>query len=137
MSGETSFAFHHVGIVTQQFEQSIALYEQLGAVLTGDFQDPIQKARIGLMKAEASPLVEIICPESDDSPAAGWVRRIQAGPYHTCYEVPDIHVCIARFRKSGFWLLSEPVPAVAFAMRQVAFLWSPTIGLLELLEGSE
>ena len=39
------------------------------------------------------------------------------------------------FKTNGFAALHEPVPAVAFDMRPIVFLWSAEVGLLELLQG--
>jgi methylmalonyl-CoA/ethylmalonyl-CoA epimerase len=79
-------------------------------------------------------MIELVSPLAPDSPAAGWVKRIKVGPYHTCYEVRSMASAIAGLRDDGFAPVSEPVPAVAFEMRLVAFLWSAAAGLVEVLE---
>ena len=73
-------------------------------------------------------------PDGSDSPAASWIQRIQAGPYHTCYEVDDLEAVMAFLRCQRLFPVLGPLPAVAFNKRRVVFLWSDRSGLIELLE---
>jgi methylmalonyl-CoA/ethylmalonyl-CoA epimerase len=132
-SGVTGLSFHHVGVVTKDLIASKAFYERLGYEASKQYDDPVQKVSIIFMRREAPPLIELIVPTQADSPAAGWLKRIKAGPYHTCYEVADLSSGIEFLKESGFTPLHEPVPAVAFDMRLIVFLWSPDVGLVELL----
>lgn len=128
--------FHHVGVITGNLEESITLYESLRYSSSVIFADPAQKARIVLMERGNEPIVELIAPDSSDSPAASWVQRIKAGPYHTCYEVDDLEAVMAFLRRQRLFPVFGPIPAVAFNMRRVVFLWSDKSGLIELLEAS-
>jgi methylmalonyl-CoA/ethylmalonyl-CoA epimerase len=132
--GVTSLSFHHVGVVTKDLAASSAFYERLGYEASQRFEDPTQKVSIVFMRRSDSPLMELIVPTEPDSPAAGWLKRIKAGPYHTCYEVADLAAGIELLSSSGFTALHEPVPAVAFDMRPIVFLWSNDVGLIELLQ---
>jgi methylmalonyl-CoA/ethylmalonyl-CoA epimerase len=126
--------FHHVGVITGSLEESMTLYASLGYSSSVIYTDPAQKARIVLMQRESEPIVELITPESSDSPAASWIQRIQAGPYHTCYEVDDLEAVMALLRRQRFFPVFGPVPAVAFNMRRVVFMWSDKSGMIELLD---
>jgi methylmalonyl-CoA/ethylmalonyl-CoA epimerase len=130
----TRLGFHHVGVVTKELQRSTQIYEQLGYVASQRYDDPLQKVAIVLLSRPGSPTIELILPTTADSPAAGWLKRIKAGPYHTCYEVADIAEATRFLQPLGFVPLGEPVPAVAFGMRPVLFLWSTEVGLLELLQ---
>jgi Glyoxalase/Bleomycin resistance protein/Dioxygenase superfamily len=129
--------FHHIGVITQYLEDSIVLYSGIGYSSSDMYHDPIQKARIVLMRRNHEPVIELVSPQSPDSPAASWVRRIGAGPYHTCYEVDDMESAAAFFRSTRHFPVLGPVPAVAFDMRQILFLWSNATGLIELIESGE
>jgi catechol 2,3-dioxygenase-like lactoylglutathione lyase family enzyme len=126
--------FHHVGIITGNLEESIALYASLKYSVSIIYADPIQKARIVLMQREHEPIIELISPDGPESPAASWVQRIQAGPYHTGYEVDDVEAAIAFLRHQRLFPVLGPVPAVAFNMQRVVFLWGSKCGLIELLD---
>lgn len=125
---------HHVGVITGNLEGSIHFYTSLGYAASAIHADPMQKARIVLMQRAHEPLVELITPDSPDSPSAKWIQRIVVGPYHTCYEVDDLEAMIAFLRGHRLFPVIKPVPAVAFNMRRIVFLWGESSGLLELLE---
>jgi methylmalonyl-CoA/ethylmalonyl-CoA epimerase len=125
---------HHVGVITGNLEGSINFYTSLGYAASAIYADPLQKARIVLMQRAHEPLVELIVPDSPDSPAASWIQRIMVGPYHTCYEVDDLEAIVAFLRRHSLFPVIKPVPAVAFDMRRIVFLWGENSGLLELLE---
>jgi methylmalonyl-CoA/ethylmalonyl-CoA epimerase len=129
-----SVKLHHVGIVTQHFLECIQLYQTLGYSKSTVVYDPLQKASIALMERKGEPLIEIIAPEHEQSPAYQWLKRIKAGAYHICYETPALTEAIALLREQGFMALTEPVPAVAFENRRIVFLWSVLTGLVELVE---
>src|SRR5262245_6884668 len=129
---------HHIGVITANLEAAIAFYSSFRYSSSDIYLDPVQKARIVLMQhRRREPLIELVCPETRDSPAAKWVQRIQAGPYHLCYEAANLEDAIKFLRGQYHFPVLGPVPAVAFDMRRVAFLWSPNSGLLELLESSK
>ena len=133
----STLVFHHVGVVTTQLTKSARFYEALGYRASRVFEDPLQRVAIILMEREGSPIIELITPADEKSPAQGWLKRIESGPYHTCYETPELPAAIEALKRQGAMALSAPVPAVCFGGRRVVFLWSDTVGLLELLEANE
>jgi hypothetical protein len=50
--------------------------------------------------------------------------------------VPDLPRYLERARQNRCVLLGEPVPAVAFGGRRIAWLYTPTKHLIELLEAA-
>ena len=125
---------HHVGVITGNLEGSMHFYTSVGYAASTIYADPIQKARIALMQKTREPLVELIAPDSAESPAASWIQRITVGPYHMCYEVDDLEAMMAFLRSHRLFPVIKPVPAVAFNMRRIVFLWGESSGLFELLE---
>jgi methylmalonyl-CoA/ethylmalonyl-CoA epimerase len=134
---EGSFRFHHIGVVTGNLAGSISFYAALGYCPSKVHVDPIQKSEIVLLERAEGPIVELIHPQGPDSPAAGWLKRIQCGPYHLCYEVPSLPDAMGRLRAEGLVAVTQTAPAVAFGMRLVCFLWSSKSGLIELLEAQQ
>lgn len=126
--------FHHVGVVTADVAASREFYAALGYTASQDYDDPYQQATIVLLRAKHGPIVELVKPNNLQSPAAGWVDRIKAGPYHTCYEVKEIAQTMPQFKEFKVVRVSPIVPAVAFGMRKIVFLWGKQCGLIELLE---
>ena len=126
---------HHVGIVTKDLPKCMKVYEALGYTDVKIVDDPIQMASIALMQREGEPLIELIAPAGEQSPAWKWLERITAGAYHICYEAPSLDEAIPFMKERGFSVIMKPVPAIAFENRRVTFLWSTLTGLVELVEG--
>ena len=132
-----AFRVHHLGVAVGDFEKAVAFYSQvLGfQVLSGPFDDPIQKVRLGFLGAVADGalVIEIICPLDHSSPVNGYLAK-EIGAYHVCYEVADLESALGELRNKGCLVISKPVPAVAFGGRLIAWCFTPTKQLIELLE---
>jgi methylmalonyl-CoA/ethylmalonyl-CoA epimerase len=125
--------FHHVGLACRDLDQTTAVQALAGYRPEGGiFEDPLQKARLRFLVGGGSRL-ELLTPMSEDSPVAKVLAR-GARLYHQAYEVADLEAGIAALRARGFKLTCPPTPAVAFAMRRIAFLMAPTLDLFELIE---
>jgi methylmalonyl-CoA/ethylmalonyl-CoA epimerase len=129
------FAFHHVGIAVRDLAKSIPVYESLFEyrLTSGPFDDPIQNVSVCfLSRGEGDAALELVAPLGPNSPVDRLLKK-GGGPYHICYEVPDINLAVTDLVSKGSMLLSGPVPAVAFEMREIAWLMTEA-GLIELLQ---
>ena len=126
---------HHVGVVVPSIEKAL---EQYRAVLQMEpiapaVYDPAQDANLIMLEVPGGgPGLELIEPASEASPIARQARR--GGLAHICYEVADIEAEVSRQRRAGALTVREPVPAVLFGGRRVAFLYLRTQHLIELVE---
>jgi methylmalonyl-CoA/ethylmalonyl-CoA epimerase len=77
--------------------------------------------------------MELVAPLGPESPIDRILKR-GGGTYHVCYEVPDINAAIAHLVGQGSFLISGPVPAVAFEMREIAWLMTEVNLLVELVQ---
>ena len=134
---EALFGFHHLGIAVANLGTAIPVYEKLLGykLVSGPFDDPIQKVSVCFLQRSVSGdiLIELVAPGAEQSP----IQRILAkggGPYHTCYQVAEMEASLAHLTKNGCLVVSNPVPAVAFGNRRIAWLFTPTRHLLEVLE---
>lgn len=101
---------NHVGIATPSIERSVETYRTLlGAEAIGaPFDLTAQGVRVCFIDAPNTQ-VELIQPYDESSPIAGFLRRNPAGgQHHVCFEVPDIHVAVARLTAQGATVLGEP-----------------------------
>jgi methylmalonyl-CoA/ethylmalonyl-CoA epimerase len=114
----------HVGLVVASIEAAAPGVE---AVF-----DPLQKVRVAFVTLNGVPL-ELVEPAGDDSPVANSLRKGNK-LVHLCYNVPDLDAATRAARAAGFFPLANPVPAVAFGGRRIAWVYSKTFGLVELLE---
>ncbi len=136
-------AFHHIGVAVRDIAAALPHYESIfGLRLTdGPYDDPIQKVRVAFLKRDpgapnaADPCIELVEPLSPDAPVNRYLAK-DAGAYHLCYEVAALEETISTMRTQGCLLIAPPAPAVAFGGRRIAWLFTPTRQLVELLERS-
>jgi methylmalonyl-CoA/ethylmalonyl-CoA epimerase len=131
------FEFHHFGVAVRKLEEAIPIFGNLfGYKLTsGPFDDPIQNVSVCfLSRGDRDPVLELVAPLGPNSPIDRTLKK-GGGIYHICYQVTDIRGAIEHLTGHGSFLLSGPVPAVAFGMREIAWLMTEADLLVELLEG--
>lgn len=135
MSG--TFIFHHVGVAVPDMEQAIEFYLKTFRfrVTSGPFEDPIQKVKVCFLGDAGNSMthIELISPLGSESPVTSYLTK-GIGAYHVCYEVTDITQTLQELRSQGCLVISKPVPAVAFGGRKIAWCFTPTNQLVELLE---
>jgi methylmalonyl-CoA/ethylmalonyl-CoA epimerase len=130
------FIFHHVGVAVRDLETANQILENLFGykLISGPFDDPIQKVSVSfLSRGEGDPVIELVAPLGPDSPVRRTLEK-GGGTYHVCYEVQDINAAIAHLVDQGSFLLSGPVPAVAFEGKEIAWLMTGAKLLVELVQ---
>jgi len=131
-----NFILHHVGVAVRSLTEAIPMYKSLFGyeVVSGPFDDPIQKVSVCfLSRGEGDPQIELVAPLGPNSPIDRTLQK-GGGPYHMCYQVPDIHAAIAHLVAQRSKLISGPVAAVAFDMREIAWLMTKAKLLVELVQ---
>jgi methylmalonyl-CoA/ethylmalonyl-CoA epimerase len=130
------FPIHHIGIAVWNLESALRNYETLldYRLIAGPVSDPIQNVSVCfLSRGEEDTVLELVAPLGPDSPVDRTLKK-GGGPYHICYQVSDINAAIRHFTGQGSLLLSGPVPAVAFEMREIAWLMTESHLLVELVQ---
>ncbi len=95
--------------------------------------DPLQNVRVGFVELNGV-LCELVEPVDERSPVNGYLKQSKVSLYHLCFEVPDLERALQHARRHGFHTLGRPKPAAAFEGRRIAWVFSPVLGLFELLE---
>jgi methylmalonyl-CoA/ethylmalonyl-CoA epimerase len=130
------FVFHHIGVAVQDLSAAIPIYKALFGyeLRSGPFEDPIQRVSVCfLSREEGDTVIELVAPLGTNSPIDRTLKK-GGGPYHVCYQVRDLDAAIGHLVAKGSFLLSGPVPAVAFSMRRIAWLMTEGNLLVELLQ---
>jgi methylmalonyl-CoA/ethylmalonyl-CoA epimerase len=130
------FTFHHVGVAVRTLEAAVPIYKNLFDynLVSGPFDDPIQKVSVCfLSRGAGDATIELVAPLTPDSPIALTLKK-GGGTYHICYQVPNISAAINHLTERGSFLLSGPVSAVAFEMREIAWLMTESNLLVELIQ---
>jgi methylmalonyl-CoA/ethylmalonyl-CoA epimerase len=128
--------FHHVGVVVQDIDAQRQFYvESLGyTVRTEVIHDPLQGAFVQFLALPgADHYVELVAP---DGPESKLVRASRRGLplHHLCYATPAIEASLRSLAAAGALVFQEPVPAVAFGGRRIAWLANEAGLLIELVE---
>lgn len=139
MSAATStprLALHHTGLLVQDVALAAQHYaEVLGYRVESEaIDDPVQTARVQFLRLPgAAHWLELVAPLGPESKLANALTK-GGGLNHLCYEVADIVAATEHFHAAGCMVISEPVAAVAFPGRRIAWLMDRQRFLFELLE---
>jgi methylmalonyl-CoA/ethylmalonyl-CoA epimerase len=129
----------HIGIAVDSITAAEKFYKEFLnlKLVDGPFDDPVQKVRVAFYSNSgfAGFEIELIEPLSDDSPGAKIIADTKrSSAYHMCIEVDNLQTTLENIRKDGGIVVSQPVPAVAFDGRRIAWVFTKTRHLLEILE---
>jgi methylmalonyl-CoA/ethylmalonyl-CoA epimerase len=131
-----SLRLHHVGIVVHNINTAADDYvRRLGYELRSEtLHDPTQTAYVQFLGLPGDPsLLELVSPDGPQSRLATALSK-GGGLHHLGYATPRIESTCRDWRAAGFFLIHDPVPAVAFCGRRIAWLMSPDHVLVELVE---
>lgn len=132
------FKLRHVGVAVKSLEPTTdALSSLFGyRVVSGPFDDPIQKVTVNfLAKSDQDAAeIELIAPLTEDSPITSILAKGGGSAYHLCFETSDLDQAIIHAQNNGCILLGQPAPATAFQGRRIAWIYTSSRQLFELVE---
>ena len=135
---ELGFKLRHVGVAVPSLGPTTdALSTLFGyRVVSGPFDDPIQKVSVNFLTQSDKDVaeIELIAPLTEDSPIKAMLSKSGGGAYHLCFETTDIEKAVAHARNNGCLIVTPPVPAVAFNGRKIAWFYTASKQLFELVE---
>jgi methylmalonyl-CoA/ethylmalonyl-CoA epimerase len=122
--------FHHIGIACADIDAAAAHVQRAYEVVsdTGTVFDAEQDAYVRLFNEGTPGAIELVA-----GPVVASLLARKTSYYHVCYTTPDIDATLAEAAAAGAMRISGPKPAVLFAGRRVAFVYTP-LGLVEFLE---
>ena len=122
----------HVGYAVKDIKKAERQMEVLGYIFEEIIEDTDRGIYIAFGEMD-DYRIELVAPMSDGSPVESQLSKIGPTPYHICYISSDIEADI-RLQKNRFKVTLPPAPAVAFGGRRVVFLYSLSVGLIEIVE---
>jgi methylmalonyl-CoA/ethylmalonyl-CoA epimerase len=132
------FKLLHVGVAVPSLGPTTELLSSLFGyrVISGPYDDPIQKVTVNFLAKSDDDVaeIELIAPISEDSPIRSMLAKDGGGTYHLCFETSDIDGALIHAKKNGCIVVSSPVPAVAFQGRKIAWIYTRSRQLFELVE---
>jgi methylmalonyl-CoA/ethylmalonyl-CoA epimerase len=133
-----NFKLLHVGVAVPALAPATESLSSLFGykVVSGPFDDPIQKVTVNFLAKSDSDVaeIELIAPLTEDSPIKAMLAKNGGGAYHLCFETADIEAALAHAKQNGCVIVSGPVPAVAFDGRRIAWIFTRSRQLFELVE---
>ena len=123
----------HIGYAVKNIEKAQRSMEALGYVFEPLIEDYDRNIRIAFGELDGYR-VELVAPMQDGSPVDMLLSKIGPTPYHICYKSNDIENDIERLKKSKYKVTIPLAPAIAFNSKKVAFLYSLTVGIIEIVE---
>lgn len=130
-------SFHHVGYaVASIVDVGKDFARSIGANWNGEIiHDPLQEARVTFLRCGGpeTPAIELIEPAGGKSPLHKFVSK-GGGLHHVCYEVDGLDKELEQSRAAGCLVVKNPLPAVAFGGRRIAWVYTRQKLLIEYLE---
>lgn len=124
---------HHIGYLVKKIDAAILTFKNLGYQTIQDtIYDDIRKVNICFLQKD-DYCIELVSPTSEDSVVAGLLKRYKNSPYHICYETDNFDEDYQTLISNGFIAIDTPTPAPALQNREVVFLTSAAIGIIELI----
>jgi len=129
---------HHVGIVTDDLDAAIALYERVfDARFTVRQRLDEQGVEAALAVLPHGGEIELLTPTRADTGVARFLAERGPGLHHSAYAVDDLPAALALCRERGIELI-DTAPRRGVGGLRVAFLHPRSTGraLIELVETS-
>ena len=137
LSWQPKGAFHHVGFVVASIANSVHGFASALQVDWDEqvFHDPNQGVRVTFLKGRQAgdPLWELVEPADGKSPVQSFAAK-GGGLHHVCYVADNLEQALADARSSGGIVTRQPMPAVAFGGRHIAWVYTKNRLLIEYLE---
>lgn len=126
----------HIGYAVKNISKAKKAMEILGYSFDKVIEDTDRGIYISFGKKDTL-CVELVAPidiKAGNSPVSNLLSKAGPTPYHICYHSDDLEADIDLLEKSGFRVIIPAAPAVAFGGKQVVFMYSVDIGLIEIVE---
>jgi methylmalonyl-CoA/ethylmalonyl-CoA epimerase len=139
--GRLGFKLRHVGVAVRTLGPTTETLKTLFGyrMISGPFDDPIQKVSVNFLTTADNDVaeIELIAPLTEDSPIKSMLAKNTGGAYHLCFETSNIDEALEHAKSQGCMIVSPPVPAVAFEGRRIAWIYTKTRQLFELVEAKK
>ena len=122
----------HIGYAVKSIEKAKKSMEALGYRFEPTVEDHDRNIYIAFGELDGYRL-ELVAPIGEGSPVDSHLSKLGPTPYHICYRSDSIESDIERL-KGRFKVTVPPAPAVAFGNKRVVFLYSLSVGLIEIVE---
>ena len=128
---------HHIGYLVKRLKRSEEAFAKLGYTVEREVRyDDVRDVNISFMR-NGEYRVELIEPAGKESPLYPLLKNYKNSPYHICYFVDDLEAAKKSLEEEGYMVIQDTQTAPALDGRNVVFMVSADIGIIELVEPSE
>lgn len=123
----------HIGLAVESLDALVPFYRDILGLPLVPLADSDGARIAGLAAGES--LVELLEPESPETPIGKFLAKRGPGIHHVCFAVDDLDGTLARCVAAGFRLIDD-VPRIGAEGKRIAFLHPKSTGgiLVELAE---
>ncbi len=123
----------HIGYAVKSIDKAKTQMEVLGFIFEETVTDTDRNIYIAFGEM-CDCRVELVSPISEGTPVDEFLKKVGPSPYHICYKSNDIESDIERLKQKRFKVTIPLAPAIAFGSKRVVFLYSLSVGLVEIVE---
>lgn len=123
----------HIGYAVKNIDKAKKSLEAIGYVFDDIVEDLDRNIYISFGEMDGYR-IELVSPISEGSPVDMQLSKLGATPYHICYKSADIEADIKQLQSHRFKVSIPLAPAVAFGNKRVVFMYSLSVGLIEIVE---
>ena len=127
---------HHVGMLVGDISKAAGFYVQhIGYEKKSEvIHDPTQSAYVQFFRLpKEQTYLELVSPDGPESKLSNALKK-GGGLNHVCFATVDIEASCTALRAAGAYLVAQPVSAVAFNGRRIAWIMGTDRLLMELVE---
>jgi methylmalonyl-CoA/ethylmalonyl-CoA epimerase len=128
---QQNLTLHHIGILVKRLDQAAAAYRELQARISEPVVISSQHVRVCFVDMDSSVAIELVEP-TEKGVAQDLLKRGIAY-YHLGYVVPDFDAALESLVALSYVHL-QTFRSEAFDGRRCAFLMSPVLHLIEIIE---
>lgn len=123
----------HVGYAVKSIDEAKKHMQLLGYRFGTVINDVERGIRVCFAENDGI-CVELVAPLANGSPVDEYLMKNGPAPYHICYRSSDIEKEVENLIANKFRIMIPLAPAVAFKKKRVVFLYSLSIGIIEIVE---
>lgn len=127
---------HHIGVLVKDIDKSAFDYvSKFGYKIQSIvIHDPVQTAFVQFLKLDGDDsYMELITPDGPESKLVTALKK-GGGLNHFCYQTDNIEASLQDLALKSMFILQQPVDAVAFPNRKIAWLMGRDGIPIELVE---
>ena len=123
----------HVGYAVKNIDKAMKQMMTMGYHFSELVDDTDRNVRITFGELDGYR-IELVAPMDAGSPVDAHLQKIGPTPYHICYKSDNIEADIEELIKNRFKIQVPLAPAIAFGGKRVVFMYSLSLGLIEIVE---